>query len=88
MSKDNKINLLPTFGGNRAGAEGMWLEMVSAVREMNKVMDTHTIYVLADGETYSGAPCVGLSVNEEELERIESGEKIYNVVPDWATRGE
>lgn len=53
-----------------------------------EITDTHTIYVLDDGETYSGGPSVALSVSEDELERIESGEKIYNVVPDWATRGE
>tara|TARA_Y100001973_G_C5172366_1_gene319848 strand:+ start:806 stop:991 length:186 start_codon:yes stop_codon:yes gene_type:complete len=46
------------------------------------------LYVLEDGETYSGEPAVALSVSGEELERIVSGEKIYNVVPDWATRGE
>ncbi len=46
------------------------------------------IYVLEDGETYSGEPAVALPVSGDELARIESGEKIYNVVPDWATRGE
>lgn len=46
------------------------------------------IYVLDDGETYSGEPAVALPVSGEELERIASGEKIYNVVPDWATRGD
>tara|TARA_Y100000287_G_scaffold179435_1_gene173154 strand:- start:7587 stop:7820 length:234 start_codon:yes stop_codon:yes gene_type:complete len=54
----------------------------------NKVVNTHTIYVLEDGETYSGAPAVALSVSEDEMERIDGGEKIYNVVPDWATRGD
>ena len=46
------------------------------------------IYVLDDGETYSGAPAVPLAVNKEELERIEAGEKIYNVIPEWKRRGE
>ena len=46
------------------------------------------IYVLEDGETYSGEPAVALPVSSEELERISAGEKIYNVVPDWATRGD
>lgn len=87
MSKDDKVNLLPAFGGNRADTEGMWLEMVTAVREMNKVMDTHTIYVLEDGETYSAEPTVALSVTSDELEEIEAGSKVYNVIPDWDTRG-
>jgi len=89
MSKDDKVNLLPEWtavGGDRARAEGMWLK-AAAVREMNKVMDTYTIYVLEDGETYSGEPAVALSVTSDELEEIEAGSKVYNVIPDWDTRG-
>ena len=52
------------------------------------LLPAHVIYVLEDGETYSGEPAVALSVSADELDRICSGEKIYNVVPDWATRGD
>jgi len=91
MSKDNKVNLLPempAFGGNRADAEGMWLEMAAAFREMKDVMDTHTIYVLEDGETYSGEPTRAVEVTQEQLEEIENGAKVSCVVPDWDLRDE
>lgn len=52
------------------------------------LLPAHVIYVLEDGETYSGEPAVALAVSADELDRICSGEKIYNVVPDWATRGD
>ena len=48
----------------------------------------HMIYVLEDGETYQGGEePVALAVDDDELDRIVGGEKIYNVVPDWNTRG-
>lgn len=61
---------------------------MSKENKVNLLPRTHTIYVLEDGETYSGEPAVALTVTEAELEEIECGSKIYNVVPDWATRGE
>jgi len=61
---------------------------MSKENKVNLLPRVHTIYVLEDGETYSGEAAVALSVTEVELESIENGEKIYNVVPDWATRGE
>lgn len=49
----------------------------------------HVIYVLEDGETFQGGTApVALAVDDDELDRICGGEKIYNVVPDWDTRGE
>lgn len=45
--------------------------------------DMMTIYVLEDGETYSGEPAIPVEVTPEQLERIQGGEKVYNVVPDW-----
>ena len=54
-----------------------------------KCKRVHIIYVLEDGETYQGGgPPVALAVDDDELDRIVGGEKIYNVVPDWDTRGE
>jgi hypothetical protein len=50
-------------------------------------LNTYVIYVLEDGETYSGEPTVAVQVTREELEEIENGSKVYNVVPDWETRG-
>ncbi len=50
-------------------------------------ISTHIIYVLEDGETYSGEPAVAVEVTSEELEEIECGAKVYNIVPDWKTRG-
>lgn len=47
---------------------------------------THIIYVLEDGETYSGEPTVAVQVTQEQLEQIENGSKVYNVVPDWNSR--
>lgn len=53
-----------------------------------EITDTHTIYVLEDGETFQGGTApVALNISTEELDRICGGEKIYNVVPDWDTRG-
>jgi len=86
MSKDDKVNLLPAFGDWWNG-QATWLEMVSVARETNQSMDTHVIYVLEDGETYSGEPTIAVKVSDAELEEIENGSKVYNVVPDWETRG-
>jgi hypothetical protein len=61
--------------------------MMSKENKVN-LLPWSVVYVLEDGETYSGEPAVALPVSSEELERINAGEKIYNVVPDWATRGE
>ncbi len=47
----------------------------------------YVIHVLEDGETYSGEPTVAVQVTRDELEEIENGSKVYNVVPDWKTRG-
>jgi len=47
----------------------------------------HTIYVLEDGETYSGSPAIAVEITDDELDRIEGGEKVYNVVPDWNNQG-
>jgi hypothetical protein len=41
------------------------------------------IYVLDDGETYTLAKPIELAVTPEQLTRIEGGEKVYNVLPDW-----
>ena len=42
----------------------------------------NSIFVLDDGETYAGEG-LELFVTDAELERIQEGEKIYNVIPDW-----
>jgi len=83
MSKDNKVNLLPeVFGG---GSEFAW---VSIPESLDTVQQTqHVIHVLEDGETYSGEPTIAVEVSDAELEEIENGSKVYNVVPDWETRG-
>ena len=91
MSKDNKVNLLPewpAFGGNRAYVEGMWFEMIAGVRETNDAVETHTIYVLDDGETYSTIPAAIVKVTQDELDEIENGAKVYRIVPDWNQRDE
>ena len=44
------------------------------------------MYVLDDGETYTLSEPIRLAVTPEQLTRIEGGEKIYQVVPDWADR--
>ena len=46
------------------------------------------IYVLDDGETYTLTEPTPVAVTPEQLTRIESGEKVYQVVPDWADRPE
>ena len=68
--------------------KGWWWSSRMWFQSASESECTHTIYVLEDGETYSGEPAVALSVSEDELDKISSGEKIYNVVPDWATRGD
>jgi|TARA_R110000824_G_scaffold373638_1_gene564019 hypothetical protein len=44
---------------------------------------TTLIYVLEDGETYTSEKPRPVRVTKEQLERIEAGEKVYHVVPDW-----
>jgi hypothetical protein len=51
---------------------------------MNK---TTTIYVLEDGETYTAEEPTPVRVTKEQLERIEAGEKVYNVIPNWDAKG-
>ena len=41
------------------------------------------IYVLDDGETFTMTEPTPIAVTDEQLTRIEGGEKVYNVVPDW-----
>lgn len=41
------------------------------------------IYVLDDGETYTISEPTPVAVTPEQLTRIESGEKVYQVIPDW-----
>jgi len=48
--------------------------------EMNK---TTTIYVLEDGETYTAEEPTPVRVTKAQLQRIEGGEKVHNVIPDW-----
>ena len=42
-----------------------------------------TIYVHDDGETWTMEEPVGVQVTDEQLERIEGGEEVHSVVPDW-----
>ena len=78
MYKSKDAKLLPSaFGG---GTEDAWLELIKGGKADKRM---HTIYVLDDGETYSGTPPVPVEVTQSEMERIESGEKVYNVIPDW-----
>ena len=44
------------------------------------------IYVLDDGETFTTTEPTPVAVTIDELDRIEGGEKVYQVVPDWAER--
>ena len=41
------------------------------------------IYVLDDGETYTLTAPTPVVVTTDQLDRIEGGEKVYQVVPDW-----
>jgi len=41
------------------------------------------IYVLDDGETYTLAEPTPVAVTLEQLDRIEGGEKVYQVIPEW-----
>jgi len=41
------------------------------------------LYVLDDGETYTLDEPTPVAVTPEQLTRIEGGEKIYQVIPDW-----
>jgi len=47
---------------------------------------TSVIYVLEDGETYSGEPTRAVEVTQEQLDEIEDGAKVSYVVPDWDLR--
>jgi hypothetical protein len=49
---------------------------------------SYVIYVLEDGETYSGEPTRAVAVTQDELDEIEAGDKVYHVVPDWNQRDE
>ena len=50
---------------------------------MRNIRDTHIIYVLEDGETYSGEPATPVIVTTEQLDRIQAGEKVSSVVENW-----
>ena len=41
------------------------------------------IYVLDDGETWTLSQPTAVTITDEQLTRIEGGEKFYHVVPDW-----
>ncbi len=41
------------------------------------------IYVMDDGETWTLSEPTPVAVTPEQLTRIEGGEKVYNVFPDW-----
>ena len=41
------------------------------------------IWVLDDGETYTVTEPTPVAVTPEQLTRIEGGEKVYQVQPDW-----
>ena len=41
------------------------------------------IYVLDDGETWTISEPTPVAVTPEQLDRIEGGEKVYQVLPDW-----
>jgi hypothetical protein len=41
------------------------------------------IYVLDDGETYTLTEPTPVAVTLEQLDRIEGGEKVYQIIPDW-----
>tara|TARA_R100001594_G_scaffold13484_4_gene29156 strand:- start:2305 stop:2499 length:195 start_codon:yes stop_codon:yes gene_type:complete len=46
------------------------------------------IFVLDDGETFTLSEPTPVVVTPEQLTRIEGGEKIYNVVPNWDSQEE
>ena len=41
------------------------------------------IYVMDDGETWTLSEPTPVAVTPDQLTRIEDGEKVYNVFPDW-----
>ncbi len=41
------------------------------------------VYVLDDGETWTLAEPTAAIITDEQLTRLEGGEKFYHVVPDW-----
>tara|TARA_Y100001973_G_C5176028_1_gene321981 strand:+ start:1116 stop:1400 length:285 start_codon:yes stop_codon:yes gene_type:complete len=42
------------------------------------------IYVLDDGETWTLSEPTAVAITDEQLTRIEGGEKVYSVVPNWS----
>ena len=75
------------FGGGawfitREGTEfvntGSWLSNREA--EEGAKSDKKKLVVLSDGETYDSSAHI-VSVSPDQLERIDAGEKVYNVVP-------
>ena len=48
----------------------------------------YEIWVLEDGETYTVEEPIKVTVTKESMRRIEEGEKVYNVVPEWVEGGE
>ncbi len=42
------------------------------------------IYVLDDGERYTLSKPTPIAVTDEQLTLIESGKKVYEVIPNWA----
>ena len=41
------------------------------------------IYVLDDGETWTINDPTPVLVTDDELTRLEGGEKLYHIIPDW-----
>ena len=41
------------------------------------------IYVLDDGETWTINDPTPILVTDDELTRLEGGEKLYHILPDW-----
>ena len=58
------------------------------IPEEEEVMDKIEIWVLEDGETYTTEEPIKVTVTKESMQRIEGGEKVYNVVPEWVEGGE
>lgn len=56
------------------------MKIEDVAKLVENIQNAHVIYVLEDGETYSLEPPTPIIVSSEQLRRIESGEKVYNVV--------
>ena len=41
------------------------------------------IYVLDDGETYTLAEPTAIAVTQDQLDQIEGGSKVYQIIPNW-----